>query len=94
MGWPVVIAVILVLLVVAAFAFRWFSGYRYTDAWRKGEARGAMLGFLMWFGGIFGHRVPPPPQAKIEYAAGGPKDRDESNGSGRPALPDDVANQE
>lgn len=94
MGWSVVIVIIVVLLVLAALAFLWFRSYRYTDSWRKGEMRGAMLGFLMWFGGLFGHRLPPPPQAKVEYAAGGPKDRREADGSGGPAFSEDVADEE
>ena len=88
------IVIIVVLLAIASLAFVRFRSYRFTDDWRKGEMRGAMLGFLMWFGGLFGHRLPPPPQAKVEYAAGGPKDRREPDGSGGPALPDDVAHEE
>jgi len=65
---PVLIAVALISL-VAVLAFRWFERYRYTDAWRTSEFRGWAFGFLMWFGGLFGHRVPPPPQAKVEFAA-------------------------
>ena len=64
---PVAIA-ITVLAIVAVVAFRWFERYRYTEEWRKSEFRGVAFGFLMWFGGLFGHRVPPPPQAKIEFA--------------------------
>lgn len=94
MGWALVIVIIAALLVIASVAFWWFRSYRFTDNWRKGELRGAMLGFLMWFGGIFGHRLPPPPQARVEFAAGGPKDRGEPDGSGGPAFPDDVADQE
>jgi len=61
-----VLVIIAVITVVAVLAFRWFERYRYTDAWRTSEFRGAAFGFLMCFGGIFGHRVPPPPQAKME----------------------------
>ncbi len=64
------IALTLAIALAAFLAFRWFERYRYTDAWRKGELRAAALSFLMWFGGLFGHRVPPPPQPKIEYATG------------------------
>ena len=63
-----VLVIIAVITVALVLAFRRFERYRYTDAWRKSEFRGAAFGFLMWFGGIFGHRVPPPPQARIEYA--------------------------
>src|SRR5207248_4057400 len=55
---PVLIAVALISL-AAVLAFRWFERYRYTDAWRTSEFRGWAFGFLMWFGGLFGHRVPP-----------------------------------
>ncbi len=64
------IALTLAIALAAFLAFRWFERYRSMDAWRKGELRAAALSFLMWFGGLFGHRVPPPPQPKIEYAAG------------------------
>ena len=57
---------IAVVIVVAILAFVWFRAYRYTDAWRQGEFRAAALGFLVFFGGLFGHRLPPPPQARIE----------------------------
>lgn len=57
---------IAVVIVVAILAFLWFRAYRYTDAWRTGEFRAAALGFLVFFGGLFGHRLPPPPQAPIE----------------------------
>jgi hypothetical protein len=61
-----VLVIIAAISVVAFLAFRWFERYRYSDAWRTSEFRGAAFGFLMWFGGIFGHRVPPPPQARME----------------------------
>ena len=64
-----VLLIIAAISVVALLAFRWFERYRYTDAWRQSEFRGVAFGFLMWFGGIFGHRVPPPPQAKVEFTA-------------------------
>src|SRR5437763_6143877 len=54
-----VLIIIVAISVVVLLAFRWFERYRYTDAWRKSEFRGLAFGFLMWFGGIFGHRVPP-----------------------------------
>ena len=57
---------IAVVIGLAILAFIWFRAYRYTDAWRKGEFRAAALGFLVFFGGLFGHRLPPPPQARIE----------------------------
>jgi len=87
-----VLVVIVVLSIVAVVAFRWFERYRYTDAWRKSEFRGLAFGFLMWFGGLFGHRVPPPPQAKVEFATkpGEPAPPE----SGGPALPDHTAHDE
>jgi hypothetical protein len=57
---------IAVVVVLAILVFTWFRAYRYTEAWRKGEFRAAALGFLVFFGGLFGHRMPPPPQARIE----------------------------
>ena len=85
---PVLVA-IAAISVVAFLAFRWFERYRYSDSWRTSEFRGVAFGFLMWFGGIFGHRVPPPPQAKVEFAtrAGEP----EPPTSGGAALPDQAA---
>jgi hypothetical protein len=85
-----VLVIIAVITVAAVLAFRWFEGYRYTDAWRTSELRGAAFGFLMWFGGIFGHRVPPPPQARMELTtrAGEP----EPPASGSATLSDDAAN--
>jgi len=84
-----VLVIIAVVSLLAVLAFRWFERYRYTDAWRTSEFRGAAFGFLMWFGGIFGHRVPPPPQAKVEFAtrAGEP----EPPKSAGAALPDQAA---
>ncbi len=76
------IAVAVVIAIAALLLFRWFERYRYTDAWRRSEFRDAAFGFLMWFGGLFGHRVPPPPQAKVEFS------------SGRPALPKDAPDEE
>jgi hypothetical protein len=87
---PVLIA-IAAISVVAVAAFRWFDRYRYTDAWRKSELRGAAFGFLMWFGGIFGHRVPPPPHTKVEFATG--RDREPEPDSGGPPLPKDAADE-
>ena len=85
-----VLIIIVAISVVVLLAFRWFERYRYSDAWRKSEFRGVAFGFLMWFGGIFGHRVPPPPQAKVEFAtrSGEP----EPPGSGGTPLPDQAAN--
>jgi hypothetical protein len=82
---PVLVA-IAAISVVAFLAFRWFERYRYSDGWRTSEFRGVAFGFLMWFGGIFGHRVPPPPQAKVEFATRtGEPEPPESGGA---ALPD------
>jgi hypothetical protein len=64
---PVLVAIAAISL-VAILAFRRFERYRYSDNWRTSEFRGVAFGFLMWFGGIFGHRVPPPPQTKVELA--------------------------
>jgi len=86
-----VLVLIVVVAIAALLAFRWFERYRYTDGWRRSEFRGLAFGFLMWFGGLFGHRVPPPPQAKIEFATkpGEPKPPK----SGGPALADDAADE-
>src|SRR5438105_12235599 len=94
-----VLIIIVAISVAALLGFRWFERYRYTDGWRTSEFRGLAFGFLMWFGGIFGHRVPPPPQAKVEFATG--TDRrggagtdapdDESGGA---ALPDHAPDEE
>ncbi len=77
MGRPMIavlttVAIALVSL-VGVLAFRWFRAYRYTDAWRKGEFRAAALGFLVFFGGLFGHRLPPPPEARIESTSSAPR---------------------
>jgi hypothetical protein len=88
---PVLIVIVIITIAAAVF-FRWFEQYRYTDAWRKSEFRGWAFGFLMWFGGLFGHRVPPPPQAKIEYTT--KASEPEPPRSGGAALPDQTANQE
>jgi len=84
-----VLLIIAAISVVALLAFRWFERYRYTDAWRQSEFRGVAFGFLMWFGGIFGHRVPPPPQAKVEFTAR--SEESEPPGSGGAPLPDQAA---
>jgi hypothetical protein len=84
-----VLVIIAAIIVAAFFAFRWFERYRYTDAWRTGEFRGLAFGFLMWFGGIFGHRVPPPPQAKVEFASRA--EEPDPPGSGGAALPNQAA---
>jgi hypothetical protein len=88
---PVAIAVV-VIAIAALLAFRWFARYRYTDAWRKGELRGWAFGFLMWFGGLFGHRVPPPPQTKVEYVSG--RGEPEPPASGGAPLPDHTPDEE
>ncbi len=87
-----VLVIIAVISVVALLVFRWFERYRYTDAWRTSEFRGVALGFLMLFGGIYGHRVPPPPQANMELTTrAGEPGRD---GSGGAALPDEAPDDE
>jgi len=73
---------IAVVIVLAILAFLWFRAYRYTEAWRKGEFRGAALGFLVFVGGLFGHRLPPPPQARIESV------------SSAPTLPEEISDKE
>lgn len=83
-----VLVIIAVMSVAAVLAFRWFERYRYTEAWRTGEFRGVALGLLMLFGGIFGHRVPPPPQARIEQTTPAGEPEPEPDGSGGPSLPD------
>jgi len=84
-----VLVIIALISVVAFLAFRWFERYRYSPAWRTSEFRGVAFGFLMWFGGIFGHRVPPPPQAKVEFATkAGEPEPPRSDGA---TLPDDAA---
>ena len=95
-----VLVIIVAIGVLAVLGFRWFERYRYTDAWRKGEFRGVAFSFLMWFGGIFGHRVPPPPQTKVVFAMGmdqpgeaGPNPPG-NDGSGGAALPDHTAKDE
>src|SRR6202165_5540646 len=84
-----VLVIIADITALAVLAFRWFERYRYTDGWRTSEFRVVAFGFLMWFGGIFGHRFPPPPKAKMKLTtrAGEP----EPPGSGGPALPDEAA---
>ena len=86
-----VLVIIAVISVVAVLAFRWFERYRYTDAWRTSEFRGVAFSFLMWFGGLFGHRVPPPPQVHTELTtrAGEPEPPE----SGGAALPDEAADE-
>jgi hypothetical protein len=88
---PVLIA-IAVITIAAVLVFRWFERYRYTDRWRRSEFRGWAFGFLMWFGGLFGHRVPPPPQARIEYTAKG--GAPEPPASGGATLADQAPNKE
>ena len=85
---PVLVA-IAAISVVAFLAFRWFERYRYSENWRTSEFRGVAFGFLMWFGGIFGHRVPPPPQAKVEFATRAEEPK--SPRSGGAPLPDQAA---
>ena len=99
-----VLVIIVVIAAAALFAFRWFERYRYTDAWRKGELRSWAFGFLMWFGGIFGHRVPPPPQARVEFATKAREPKapslddaprsDGDSGSGGASLADEAPDEE
>lgn len=84
----IVIAAIVVIAAAAILFFRWFAAYRYTEAWRRSEFRGVAFGFLMWFGGLFGHRLPPPPQTKVEFATKGKPE--EPPWSGGAPLPDDT----
>jgi hypothetical protein len=80
----IVIAVTAVIAIAALLGFRWFHRYRFTEEWRKSEFRGVAFGMLMWFGGIFGHRVPPPPQTRVEFASGRPVGESSAGG---PSLP-------
>jgi hypothetical protein len=34
-----------------------------------------MLGLIVWIGGLFGYRLPPPPQTNVTFAAGKDPDR-------------------
>jgi hypothetical protein len=86
---PVLIA-ILAIAIAAYLFFRWFQRYRYTDAWRHSDLRDWAFGFLMWFGGLFGHRLPPPPQTKIEFATKARADGE----SGRAAFSEDASKEE
>jgi uncharacterized membrane protein YsdA (DUF1294 family) len=87
-----VAVVIVVLAILAVVAFRWFERYRHTQDWRKSEVRDWAFGFLVWFGGLFGHRVPPPPQTKIEFAT---KTKEpEPPGSGGAAFSDQAPDDE
>jgi hypothetical protein len=88
---PVLIAIVVITIAALVF-FRWFERYRYTDAWRRSEFRGWAFGFLMWFGGLFGHRVPPPPQAKIEQTTKGGSH--EPPGSSGATLSDETPDKE
>ena len=84
---PIALAATVLIAIAAILGFRWFHRYRFTEEWRRSEFRGVAFGMLMWFGGIFGHRVPPPPQAKVEFASKRPiADPSESG----PALPQDT----
>jgi uncharacterized membrane protein YsdA (DUF1294 family) len=83
-----VLIVMAVIAISALLLFRWFERYRYSQAWRHSEFRGWAFGFVMWFGGLFGHRLPPPPQTKVEFAS---KD---GRPSGGPTLPDDAPKEE
>ncbi|HEY8679404.1 MAG TPA: hypothetical protein VIN39_12360 [Candidatus Dormibacteraeota bacterium] len=87
---PLIIAATVVIAIAALLTFRWFHRYRFTKEWRRSEFRGVAFGMLMWFGGIFGHRVPPPPQTKVEFASGRPV----GEASGRPPLPDHASDDE
>ena len=85
---PVLVAIAAISL-VAFLAFRWFERYRYSDAWRTSEFRGVAIGLLVFLGGIYGHRAPPPPQANVEFAT--KADEPEPPKSGGAALPDEAA---
>lgn len=99
MSWLVVFALIAILALAALLFFRWFERYRFSDEWRKSEFRGTAFGFLLWFGGLFGHRLPPPPQTRIEYASGKDPDRSleglkDSVDPPGPTLPKHAPNEE
>ena len=84
-----VLVIIAAISAVAFLAFLWFERYRHGDAWRTSEFRSVAFGFLMWFGGIYGHRVPPPPEAKVEFAT--KAEEPEPPRSGGATLPDQAA---
>ena len=88
MGWWLVLAIMAAVGLAALLAFRWFRAYRYTESWRKGELRGAMLGLLVWIGGFFGYRLPPPPQSNVTFTAA------KGSSPPRPPLPQDAADEE
>lgn len=77
----------LAISLLTFLGFRWFQRYKYTDAWRKGELRSAALGVVLWLGGILGHRLQPPPEAKIEYASGQPHKDDDPTGKAETRPP-------
>jgi len=85
---PVLVA-IAAISVVAFLAFRWFERYRSSDSWRTSEFRDVAIGLLVFLGGIYGHRVPPPPEANVEFAT--KADEPEPPKSGGAALPDQAA---
>jgi hypothetical protein len=89
---PVLVAIV-VIAIAAVLAFRWFERYRYTPAWRHSELRGWSFGFLMWFGGLFGHRLPPPPQTKVEFATKSGDPEPPWSGGG-PSLPQNTPKEE
>jgi hypothetical protein len=84
---PVLVAIAVISL-VAFIAFLWFERFRHSDGWRTSEFRELAFGLLMFVGGIFGHRVPPPPEARVEFAA--KVEEPEPPRSGGAALPDEA----
>jgi hypothetical protein len=72
----IVIGLVAVIALLAVLALRGFQRYRLTESWRHGEFRAVTLGFLIWFGGIFGHRLPPPPHTNVTFSAGRDPRRD------------------
>jgi len=84
---PVLVAIAAISL-VAFLAFLWFERYRQSDNWRASEFRGVAFGFLMLLGSFYGHRVPPPPQANVEFA--NKTGESEPPKSGGAALPDEA----
>jgi hypothetical protein len=64
-----VVAAAMIAGVALVLAVRWFERYRLTDAWRHSDVRAAALSFLVFFGGLFGHRLPPPPRVQSAQSA-------------------------
>jgi len=63
----IMVALLMAAVLVAAAVFvRRFERYRLTEGWRNSDLRAAALAVLVFFGGLFGYRLPPPPRPGIE----------------------------